>query len=224
LLTLRDAFRYRHSTSLKSLAQPLKPDQFHLGEVCMKKLSALLSAAVIFCVSINVQPQQLVNHGGKIETKYDGFSHQTIMRLQPMKVTCGGFKDNFKDGCVSIDVSLHLPGPQVNHVSQVSLRVIFESRNWQKAHAYDQRELMVVTDLDTMRLGRMRLVPKGDTTMDETMVETLEATMPYEAFKKIAVADNVQFQVGPSRIELREKNRAALRDLSNRVITATSKN
>jgi hypothetical protein len=191
----------------------------------MSRLISILSCvAVVFCLSSSAVSQQPINHGGKIETKYDGFSFETVMKLRSMKITCSGFKDNFKDGCVSIEVALHCPGTQLNHVSQVSFRVIFESKNWQQAHAYDQRDLMIVTDVETMRMGRMRLVPKGDTTMSETMVETLEATLPFAAFKKLAMADSVEIQIGPSKIELREKNRAALRDLNSRVLTTTSRN
>ena len=51
-----------------------------------------------------------VKHGGKIETKYDGFNYETVMRLRKMKVNCDGFKDKFKDACVSIEVTLHCPG------------------------------------------------------------------------------------------------------------------
>ena len=49
-------------------------------------------------------------------------------------------------------------------------------------------------------------------------VETLEATIPYAAFKKIALSQSVQMQVGASMFELREKNRLALKDLDSRVI------
>jgi hypothetical protein len=51
----------------------------------------------------------------------------------------------------------------------------------------------------------------------------LEAKIPYATFKKIALSQSVGIQVGTSAVELREKNRAALRDLNNRVIVpATS--
>jgi len=59
-------------------------------------------------------PQTPVKHGGKIETRYDGFNYETVMRLRKMKVNCDGFKDKFKDACVSIEVMLHCPGTQVN--------------------------------------------------------------------------------------------------------------
>ena len=54
------------------------------------------------------QEQKPINHGGKIETKYDGFNYETVMRLRKMKVNCDGFKDKFKDACVSIEVSVAL--------------------------------------------------------------------------------------------------------------------
>jgi hypothetical protein len=162
--------------------------------------------------------QQTLKHDGKIETKYDGMTSETVMRLRKMKVTCSGFKDNFKDGCVSIDVALHLPGTQLNYVSSVTLQLVFETKDWQQRHSPDQRDLAVIVDAETLRLGRMNLVPKGDTTMEEKMVETLEANVPYEVFKKIALSESVAMQIGSSTVELRDKNRAALRDLNSRVI------
>jgi len=165
-----------------------------------------------------VQQEQTMKHDGKIETKYDGLTSETVMRLRKMKVTCSGFKDNFKDGCVSIDVALHLPGTQLNYVSNVTLQLVFETKDWQQRHSPDQRDLAVIVDAETLRLGRMNLVPKGDSTMDEKMVETLEATVPYDVFKKIALSQSVALQIGGSTVELRDKNRAALRDLNSRVI------
>jgi hypothetical protein len=165
-----------------------------------------------------VQQEQTMKHDGKIETKYDGMTPETVMRLRKMKVTCSGFKDNFKDGCVSIDVALHLPGTQLNYVSSVTLQLVFETKDWQQRHSPDQRDLAVIVDAETLRLGRMNLVPKGDSTMDEKMVETLEATVPYDVFKKIALSQSVAMQIGSTTVELRDKNRAALRDLNSRVI------
>jgi hypothetical protein len=49
------------------------------------------------------------------------------------------------------------------------------------------------------------------------MTEMLQVTIPYPTFKKIALAEVVEVQVGRSTFELREKNIAALRDLNNRV-------
>jgi hypothetical protein len=53
--------------------------------------------------------------------------------------------------------------------------------------------------------------------VDTLMTETLQIKVPYAAFKKIALAETVELQLGASRFELRDKNLAALRDLNNRV-------
>ena len=183
-----------------------------------KAISTVACGLIILFQSLVVLPQKPINHGGKIETKYDGFSFETVMRLRKMKVTCTGFKDNFKDGCVSIDVALHCPGTQLNHVGSVTLQLIFETKSWDKLHALDQRDLLVVADTDTLRLGRMRVLPTGDTVMQAGMTEILETTLPYDVFQKIAQSQSVEMQVGPSVVELREKNMAALRDLDSRVL------
>ena len=183
-----------------------------------KVVSAQVYVLLILVQALVVLPQKPINHGGKIESRYDGVAFETVMRLRKMKVDCGAFKDNFKDGCVSIDVALHCPGAQVSYVGSVTLQLIFETKSWNQAHGPNQRELSIVADAQTLKVGRMRLVPKGDTVMEEKMIETLEATLPYVAFKKIVQSQSIELQVGPSTVELREKNLAALRDLDNRVV------
>ena len=188
----------------------------------MKKLVLVLSCStVLFFQPAGAMPQgqEAVKHGGKIETKYDGFNYETVMRLRKMKVTCDGFKDKFKDACVSIEVALHCPGTQLNYVRDATLQVVFENKDWVHFHPPDQRELMIVTDTETLTLGKMSPVSSGETGTWDTKVEILEAKIPYAAFKKMALAQSVEVQVGRSSVGLREKNLAALRDLNSRVIS-----
>lgn len=194
------------------------------GEVKMKNILIVVCCAAVLLFQPNgVKPQeQAAKHGGKIETKYDGFNYETVMRLRKMKVTCDGFKDKFKDACVSIEVSLHCPGTQINYVRDVNLQIVFENKDWVHFHGPDQRELSVVTDSETLRLGRMSPVSKGTPGSWDTKVEMLETKIPYAIFKKIAMSQSVEIQVGRSAVELREKNIAALRDLNSRVITTTA--
>ena len=189
----------------------------------MKSVLLVLSCAAILFQPVGARPQssEPVKHGGKIETKYDGFEFETVMRLRKMKVNCDGFKDKFKDACVSIEVTLHCPGTQVNYVKHVSVQVVFENKDWVRLHAPDQRDFSVVTDTETLRLGRMSPVAKNQPGTWDTKVEVLEATIPYAVFKKIAMSQSVELQVGRDAVELREKNIAALKDLSNRVIVPT---
>jgi hypothetical protein len=181
-------------------------------------------AAILLFQAGGAKPQstQPVNHGGKIETKYDGFSYETVMRLRKMKVNCDGFKDKFKDACVSIDVALHCPGQQLNYVREVTLQVVFENKDWVHFHAPEQRDLSVVIDTETLRLGRMSPVSTNQPGSWDTKVEVLEAKIPYAAFKKIALSQSVGIQVGRDSVELREKNLAALKDLNSRVITTST--
>ncbi len=193
----------------------------------MKTILLVLGcAAVLLFQPAGAKPQtppEPVKHGGKIETKYDGFNYETVMRLRKMKVNCDGLKETFKDACVSIEVSLHCPGTQVNYVRHVTLQVVFENKDWVHFHPPDQRDLTVATDTETLRLGRMFPVSTSRPGHWDTKVEVLEVKISYANFKKIAVSQSVGIQVGNSAVELREKNRAALRDLNNRVIVpATS--
>lgn len=192
----------------------------------MKKLVLVLSCSAVLLfqpAGAKPQGQDAVNHGGRIETKYDGFNYETVMRLRKMKVSCDGFKDKFKDECVSIEVTLHCPGTQLNYVRNATLQVIFEKKDWVQFHPPDQRELVVVTDSETLRLGKMSSVSSGETGSWNTKIEMLEAKIPYEVFKKMALSQSLEVQVGRSSVGLRDKNLAALRDLNSRVIT-TSRN
>jgi hypothetical protein len=189
----------------------------------MRRILLVLScAAVLVFQPAGAKPQssqsEPAKHGGKIETRYDGFNYETVMRLRKMKVNCDGFKDKFKDACVSIEVMLHCPGTQVNYVKQVTLQVVFENKDWVHFHAPDQRELILVTDTETLRIGRMSPVSKDTPGTWDTKVEILEAKMPYAVFKKMATAQSVEIQVGRDAVELRDKNIAALKDLNARVI------
>ena len=213
---------------LVTLLAGLNPDSSlvitspELLENIMKKLVLALSCSAALLLQpagASPQGQEAVKHGGKIETKYDGFNYETTMRLRKMKVTCDGFKDKFKDACVSLEVTLHCPGTQLNYVKNVTVQIVFENKDWVHLHAPDQRDLLIVTDTETLRLGRMSPVSKNGPGNWETKVEWLEATIPYEAFKKMVQAQSVEIQVGRSTVELREKNLAALRDLNSRVIS-----
>jgi len=190
----------------------------------MKKILVVLSCvAVLLFPAAGVKPQdQPVKHGGKIDTKYDGFNYETIMRLQKMKVSCDGLKDTFKDDCVSIEVSLHCPGTQLNYVRHVTLQLVFENKDWVHFHPPDQRDLTIVTETETLKLGKMSPVMKNQAGTWDTKVETLEATIPYATFKKIAFSQAAHIQVGRSQVSLRDKNLLALKDLSSRVITTSA--
>ena len=155
-----------------------------------------------------------VQHGGQIFSKYDGFNHETVVTLKKMKVTCNGTRGNFKDACVSIVATLHCPGVQLDYVRYATLQLVFETKDWDQRHALDQRELSVVANGETLRLGRMDLLAQS---VDTLMSETLQIKVPYAAFKKIALAETVDLSVGSSRFALRDKNILALRDLHNRV-------
>jgi len=192
----------------------------------MRRILLVFScAAVLVFQPAGAKPQTPpvpVKHGGKIETRYDGFNYETVMRLRKMKVNCDGFKDKFKDACVSIEVALHCPGTQVNYVKHVSVQVVFENKDWVRLHGPEQRELSVVTDTETLRLGRMSPVSRNTPGTWDTKVEVLEANIPYAVFKKIAMSQSVEIQVGRDAVELRGNNIAALKDLSSRVLVPTT--
>ena len=165
---------------------------------------------------------QTIDHGGTIESKYDGFNRETVVRLKKMRVSCGDAKalqSNHKATCVSIATSLHAPGVQLDYVRYVRLQLIFEAKDWDRRHALDERALVVVADEKTINLGKMALVAQdGDSNqLSDVMKEVLEVSLPYQTFKEIALAQVVEMRVGNTMFELNYKNLAALRDLNNRV-------
>src|SRR5258705_1267761 len=136
---------------------------------------------------------QTPDHGGVIESKYDGFSHETVVTLRKMRVTCAGAKGNFKDACVSVVVSVHCPGMQLNVVRYVSLQLIFVTKDWTGRHPLDERDLSVVADAETPRLGPMGLIRQNG---DAGIAETPEGIVPYNVFKKNALAHGIEVAGG----------------------------
>jgi hypothetical protein len=163
-----------------------------------------------------------LDHGGKIETKYDGFNHETVVTLKKMRINCVGAKglrSTLKQTCVSLVVSLHCPGQQLNYVRYAKLQLIFETKDWDNRHPLDERELFVVADGERLKLGRMGLVTQdlaSDRGIDR-MNEVLEVLVPYQNFNTIASGKTVEMKVGKSVFALQEKNLDALRDLNIRV-------
>jgi len=181
---------------------------------CLFVLTALGSQTAVRPTSRLTSDDPKTEHGGKIESKYDGFTHETTITLQKMKITCGSMKGNFKDACVSLVASLHCPGIQLDYVRYVTLHLIFQTKDWDQRHPLDQRQLSVVADGVTYRLGQMKLASQSTDTL---MTETLEVQMPYATFLKMAKAEVVEMKVGPSQFELRPQNVVAFRDMINRV-------
>jgi hypothetical protein len=189
---------------------------FAFSFLCLFLFSSLLSShpkalAGTHLMSASLRPA--ADHGGKIESKYDGFTHETVMTLKKMKVTCAG-KNVWKDVCVSLSASLHCPGKQLDYVRNAKLSLIFETKDWGRRHSPEDRDLTVATDSETLRLGRMTLVSQN---VDDFMTEVLETTLPYDTFRKIAKSQLVEMRVGKDTFELRERNLEAFRDLNNRV-------
>lgn len=163
-----------------------------------------------------------LDHGGKIESEYDGFAHETVVALKTMTVTCDrvrGAQGVIRGVCVNLSASLHCPGKQLDYVRHVRLRLAFEAKNWDNRHPLGERVLSAVADGETLRLGEMKLVKQeiGEGWFDERMKEVLEVSVPFATFRKLARAGYVEMSVGKTSFALREKNVAALRDLDNRV-------
>ena len=176
----------------------------------------LLLLLVLPCFNSTAgRAQSNPNHGGKIDVSYDGFSHETLIRLQKMRVSCDGIKSSFKNACVSMAVSLHCLGVQAYKVNYVTMQLMFETSDWDQRHSLDQRALSVVVNNETLRLGQMKLISQS---VNYSTIETLGIDFPYETFKKMADAQFVEMQVGPTRFMLRNKNLDAFRDMDKRVV------
>ena len=167
----------------------------------------------------NVGPK---DHGAKIESKYDGFNHETVLTLKKMRINCGavkGLERTLNETCVSFEASLHCPGVQLDYVRYAKLKLIFETKNWIRRHPMGERDLFVVVDGERLKLGTMALATQNIDTNQLTDVfhEVLEVEVPYKTFNKMSRAELVEMKVGQTSFELQVKNMAALRDLNNRV-------
>src|SRR6266849_1423462 len=87
---------------------------------------------------LEVSTPQAPNHGGSIDSKYDGFNHETVITLRKMTVTCPTIKGNFKDACIAMVASLHCPGIQLDYVRYATLQLVFEAKGWGQRHPLDQ--------------------------------------------------------------------------------------
>jgi len=188
----------------------------------MKSPFVSVLALLFLLVAFDATSAQTVNHDGKIEAKYDGFNHEMVITLHKMRITCGGAKSlqtTMKDSCVSLSAALHAPGKQLNYVAHVTLQLIFETKDWDRRHALDQRELAIVADGETMRLGQMALVNQAvdSDRLIEVMKEVLQVSLSYKNFEKLARAEFVEMRVGSSEFSLQRNNLAALKDLNNRI-------
>jgi hypothetical protein len=162
---------------------------------------------------------QTLDHGGKIQARYDGFNNETVIALRKMRIICGRDNGLPNETCVNVAATLHAPGKQLDYVRYATLQLIFETKDWDRRHSPNQRDLAVVANGETIKLGRMALV-KQDVATDQlidVMKEVLEVSLPYKVFDKIARADFVELKVGNSEFVLQPKNMAALRELNNRV-------
>ena len=139
--------------------------------MCLVLLAAL-GAQTTACPLNGLQSSddQKTEHGGKIESKYDGFTSETTITLKKMKITCDSDRGKFKDSCVSLVASLHCPGIELDYVRYVNLQLIFQTHDWDERHPLDQRQLSMVADGVTHRLGQMSLASQSvDTLMTESL-------------------------------------------------------
>ena len=196
--------------------------------ILLRSLAALFVAVTFAATSLATFALSSTNqapvHGGQIEAKYDGYNFETIVALRRMKVVCGNNKaseSGMKGLCVNIAISLHSPGQQLEYVKYVKLQLVFDTKDWVGPHPLGQRDLVAVVDNESLRLGTMQLA-KQDMGSDrgvDVMQEVLEVSIPYQAFKKIALGNVVEMKVGTTAFGLKEKNLAALRDLNSRIKT-----
>ncbi len=190
---------------------------------CVLLLPASITKSETSTTNPNLSlPVSLSDHGGKIETKYDGFNWETVVTLKKMGITCGaakGLQSAMTKTCVSMVVSLHCPGVQLDYVRFVKLQLVFESKRWDERHGPNERELIVVANEERLKLGKMALARQGVETSQlvDVMREVLEVSIPFKTFQKIALAENVEMKVGKSMFTLQNRNVMALRDLNNRI-------
>jgi hypothetical protein len=213
------------------LPKPSQPDGISFEGKLMRRIISLHLCLLVLvgnaltasspATAASVPLPQTPEHGGVIESKYDGFNYETVITLKKMKVTCGGnsIKKTLKGSCISLVASLHCPGIQLNDVRYAKLQLVFETKNWDKRHPLGERDLVAIADGEHVKLGTMKLVNQDIDSVQfvDYMRELLEVSVTYQQFLKLARAQSVEMQVGKTQFELRDKNLLALKDLNNRV-------
>jgi hypothetical protein len=171
-------------------------------------MSRLIFTFLLLSFSINISTQDLED---QIETEFNGFSNETIVRLKKTSLNCDSISGMLKKKCYGLEVSVHYQGQQRKVASKVKIRLTAENKDW---HNEAERSLQIVADKVRYDLGTMKLL--STQSKELTQVDILEQTISYPLFLKIASALTVKIKLGDKTMNLKPRIIAALKEIALR--------
>jgi hypothetical protein len=149
-----------------------------------------------------------VTRPGKVATYYNAEKNSTTVVL--------GFSDVGGESPCGLYISANASHPgksagSPNSVNLVILRITPEDR----IKSAPLRDLTFTADGQLMNLGLME-TGSQQTNMD-LRFETLQISMPYESFLRIASAKKVEGKLGPAKFTLAENNLSFVREFVGRM-------
>jgi hypothetical protein len=192
----------------------------------LKHRPILIIALVFACVVSGAaqgdkETKSKFKHRGKIQATYDPAQDRTVVAFQPYVVTA-----NFHDRNESIAITagfIH-PGQALASRPQfIEFGVLSQSRGGWQFEKENERELTLVIDGETIKLGAMKLVTARRFELGRGALfyrEDLAFTLPYESFVKMANAKKVAVKVGKTGLKLANEHLEVMRDLMSRAETS----
>jgi hypothetical protein len=171
--------------------------------------AALWSVGIPALAQTQPGPQIVsVTRPGKVATYYNAEKNSTTVVL--------GFSDVGGESACGLYISANASHPgktaaSPNSVNVVVLRITPE----EKIKSAPLRDLTFTADGQVMNLGVME-TGSQQSNMD-LRFETLQISMPYESFLKIANAKKVEGKLGPANFMLTENNLSFIREFVSRM-------
>jgi hypothetical protein len=166
-------------------------------------------APTVFGQSFIQSPQSVtITRPGKIASYYNAAQDKTTVVL--------GFSDvGGESGCgLYISANASYPGKTVATVIAVKLTIMRITPE-EKIKSAPLRDLTFTADGQLMSLGLMETASQQ--TMMDLRWETLETSVPYESFLKIANGKNVEAKLGSAKFVLTDNNLNFMRQFASRL-------
>jgi len=173
-------------------------------------LTALLCGLAQFASAQTKPGPQIVSvtHPGKVFTHYNAERNSTSVVL--------GFTDVAGESPCGLYISANAsyPGKTVAALNSVNL-VILRITPEDKIKAAPLRDLTFTADGQLINLGLMET--SSQQSMLDLRLETLQISVPYESFLRIANARRVEGKLGSARFGLNENNLTFIRQFAERL-------
>jgi hypothetical protein len=172
----------------------------------------------------NTTPQQIFEHNGKVEKRYDQIKEITTVRLNPMQVYGEPLaSSNYIGGDeASFNASFTYSGRTLRtQPKRVLFSLTSTSQDWKYT---DFRKLTALIDGKRLDLGPLEHVPSftvnasANANSDDYISQGIAISLTYKTFLRIVNGKKVHIRMGPREFELGKNHLEALRDLATRMV------